>query len=139
MKALYGTAYGAKMKVFKPKGVKMEVGPLIGRWPDAHLVPKNSWTGIWGLVVSDFVTTKDLLQKNPELPVKLEVWRYKKVAQILYIGTYAEEGPTIIQLHNFIKEQGYVIDGTPHEEVYLTRPDAKKPKTIIRYKVLPAR
>jgi hypothetical protein len=66
LKALYGTAYGTKFKVFKPKGKKMEIGVLAARWPDAHLKPKNKWKGIWALQVSDFVKQSDLIQKDPK-------------------------------------------------------------------------
>ena len=131
MSALYGTAYGTKFKVYKPAGKEMKLGKLIGRWPDAHLKPKNQWTGIWGLPVPDFVAEADLLQKDPNLPVRVEVWKYKDVAQILHKGPYTDEGPTVQLLHNFIKESGYEIDGMSHEEVYLTSPDAKDQKTII--------
>lgn len=134
MKALYGTAYGTKMKVFKPKGIKMEIGHLIGRWPDAHFKPKDEWTGIWGLEVPDYVNESDLLQKDPNIPIKLETWDYDEVAQILHLGPYSEEGPAIEKIHKFIEEQGYKIVGL-HEEVYLTKPDSKNQKTIIRYPV----
>ena len=43
---------------------------------------------------------------------------------------------TIQRLRAFIAEHGHVIDGA-HEEEYLTRPDAKVPRTIIRYRVRP--
>ncbi|MCJ7769173.1 MAG: GyrI-like domain-containing protein, partial [Dehalococcoidales bacterium] len=61
-------------------------------------------------------------------------WQYGMVAQILHLGSYSEEGPNIERLHGFIEESGYEIAG-PHEEKYLTRPDAKAVKTIIRYEV----
>ena len=59
MKALYGAAYFAKMKVYKPKGIKMELGKLVAQWPDAHLKPKDQWTGVWGVPVPNYVTEKD--------------------------------------------------------------------------------
>lgn len=133
--ALYGTAYGTKFKVFKPQGKDMKLGKLIGRWPDAHLKPKDQWKGIWGLPVPDFVNEGDLVQKDPALQVKVEVWEYQDVAHILHKGPYIEEGQTVKLLHEFIKNSGYEIDGNSHEEVYLTSPDAKDQKTIIRYKV----
>lgn len=135
--ALYGTAYATKFKVYKPQDLQMKLGTLMARWPDAHLKPKDQWTGIWGLPVPDFVEEKDLIQKNPKLPVKVEVWTYGEIAQILHKGPYTEEGPTVAKLHEFIAENGYEIDGMSHEEIYLTSPDAKDQKTIIRYKVKP--
>lgn len=131
MKALYGAVYHAKMKVYKPKGVKMELGKLTAFWPDAHLKPKSEWTGIWGVPVPDYVSEKDIAQKDPEIPAKVQVWKGGECAEVLYIGTYADEGPTIQKLHEFIKESGYEITGS-HEEEYLTKPGPKA-KTIIRY------
>jgi hypothetical protein len=134
---LYGTAYGTKFKTFKPKGVKMELGKLCAMWPDAHLKPKSEWTGIWAVPVPDYVLEKDLVQKEPQNPVKLEIWPGGTYAQILHLGTYAEEGPTIKVLHEFIEAQGIEMKEVigMHEEEYLTKPDSKVVKTIIRYRV----
>jgi len=130
MKALYGAAYGAKMGVYKPKGIKMELGKLTARWPDAHLKPKNEWTGIWGVPVPDYVTDKDLTQKDPKIKATVETWPGGEYAEVLYVGAYADEGPTIQALHQFIADSGYKLAGQ-HEEEYLTRPGPKA-KTIIR-------
>ncbi len=73
-------------------------------------------------------------QKAPDIPVRLERWEYGTVAQILHLGPYSEEGPTIERLCRFIKDSGYEIAG-PHEEEYLTSPRAKVRKTMIRYQV----
>jgi len=135
---LYGTAYGTKFKTFKPLGVKMELGKLTALWPDAHLKPKNEWTGIWAVPIPDYVEEKDLVQKDPDNPVKLEVWPGGTYGQILHLGSYAEETPTIIKLHEYIENELHVpmkdVPGT-HEEEYLTKPDSKVVKTIIRYLV----
>lgn len=131
MKALYGAAYHAKMKVYKPKGVVLPLGKLAAFWPDAHTKPKSEWTGIWGVEVPDYVSEKDIIQKDPNIPVKIDIWKGGECAEVLYIGNYAEEGPTIEKLHDFIKESGYEIAGD-HEEQYLSKPGPKA-KTIIRY------
>ena len=135
IKALDGTAYGAKFKFFKSKGKKMEIGLLVAQWPDAHIKPKNKWTGVWGLEVSSFVKNNDLLQKNPKILAKIEKWKYGTVAQILYKGPYSEVKATISQLYKFINDKGYRIAGS-YEEEYLTRPTVKVPKIIIRHKVI---
>jgi len=131
MKALYGAAYFAKMKVYKPKGVKMPLGKLAARWPDAHLKPKDKWTGIWGIAVPDYVSEKDLTQKDPKIKVTVDVWPGGEYTEILHLGPYSEEGPTVEKLHNFIKDSGYKLVG-PHEEEYLTMPNVKNMKTVIR-------
>jgi len=56
------------------------------------------------------------------------------VAQILHIGPYSEEIATVERLHKSIADSGYEIAGV-HEEEYLTRPEAKIQKTIIRYPI----
>lgn len=134
LSALYGTAYGTKFKVYKPQGLNMTFGKLMARWPDAHLKPKDQWTGVWAIPVPDFVQQDDLVQKDTSLPVSVETWDYGDVAQLLHVGPYDQEGPDIILLHDFVKNNGFQLTG-PHEEVYLTTPQAKVQKTLIRYKV----
>jgi hypothetical protein len=134
---LYGTAYGTKFKTFKPKGIKMELGKLCALWPDAHTKPKNQWTGIWAVPVPDFVTESDIIQKDHNQPVKLVVWPGGTYAQILHKGKYTDEAPTIKKLHEFIESNGIKIAKVigAHEEEYLTSPDSKEIKTIIRYRI----
>ena len=55
-------------------------------------------------------------------------------AQIMHIGPYSEERPTIEHLHRFIEEQGCERIGK-HHEIYMSDPRKAKPeklKTIIR-------
>ena len=131
MPALFGSVYTLKFQL-KKQGKAYKVGPPRARWPDAHLLPMEQWTAIMGIPVPDDTTS--LPQKEAETEVKLETWDYGTVAQILHIGPYSDEGPTVERLHKFIADNGYAPAG-PHEEEYLTRPDAKVIKTIIRYEV----
>ncbi len=132
MPALYGSAYTLKFDLKKKGLPTFKVSGLRGRYPDAHLVPMAEWTIIMGLPVPNDTTS--LPQKVPAVEVRLETWEYGTVAQILHLGPYDQEGPTIERLHRFIEESGYEIAG-PHEEEYLTQPDAKVVKTLIRYEV----
>jgi len=132
MPALYGSVYTLKFDLKKKGLPTFKVCGLRARYPDAHLLPKEEWTHIIGLPVPEDTTS--LPQKVPGVEVKLETWKYGTVAQILHLGGYDQEGPTIERLHKFIEENGYKIAGA-HEEEYLTAPDAKVPKTIIRYEV----
>jgi len=55
-------------------------------------------------------------------------------AQILHIGPYSAEGPTIERLHGFIREQGGRPSGK-HHEMYLSDPRRTTPeklRTILR-------
>jgi hypothetical protein len=118
---------------FSLKGVKMAVPRA--RWSNLATDPKNEWVGLYALPLPDHIT---------ELPagvtgVRIEEWEYGEVAEILHIGPYSEETPTIERLHLFIEEQGYRIAG-PHEEEYLKGPgmgpvDPADYQTIIRYSV----
>jgi len=130
--ALYGSVYSLKFDLKKRGLPTFKVSGLRARYPDAHLVPMEEWTHIIGLPIPE--DTAFLPQKVAAIEVKIETWEYGTVAQILYLGPYDQEQPTIERLHQFIKENGCEIAGA-HEEEYLTSPDAKVPKTFIRYPV----
>ena len=132
MPALYGSVYNLKFDLKKKGMPTFKVSPPRARDPDAHLVPKEGWTIILGLPIPEDVTS--LPQKVPGVEVRIETWDYGTVAQILHLGAYDQEYSTVEKLHRFIAESGYEIAGQ-HEEEYLTRPNVKVPKTIIRYPV----
>jgi hypothetical protein len=79
-------------------------------------------------------------EAEPGLTIELTTWEYGEVAEILHIGPYDKEEPTIEKLHTFIEENGYKIVGL-HEEEYLKGPgmffkgNPEKYYTIIRYQV----
>ena len=61
--------------------------------------------------------------------------------QIMHVGPYSEEAPTIERLHAFVEEQGYELHGR-HHEIYLGDPRRTAPerlKTVIRHPVRPRR
>ncbi len=131
--ALYGAVYGLKFGL-KKLGIEYRIEPARARWlggPDFAERPRETWEAVWAIPIPE--GTSELKQKDPETPVTIEPWAYGEVAQVLHVGTYAEETPTIRQLHEFIEEQGYEIAG-PHEEEYQSRPGPKG-KTVIRYQV----
>ena len=132
MPALYGSVYTLKFDLKKKGLPTFKVTGLRGRYPDAHLVPKERWTMILGLPVP--IDTASLPQKVTEVEVVMETWSYGTIAQILHIGAYDQETSNIERLQRYIKDNGYEISGD-HEEEYLTSPDAKVVKTIIRYPV----
>lgn len=134
--ALFGSVYTLKFSMKKSGTGDFKVCGLKCRWPDAHLLPKDQWTGHWAIEVPDSVT--ELPQKTPEVPVKLGTWEYGTVAEILHVGPWSEEGPTVERLRQFIADNGYEIAGA-HEEEYLTMPRAKVQKTLIRYQIRPVK
>lgn len=130
MPALYGSVYTLKFDL-KRKGLEtFKVSPPRARYPDVLSASKDEWTIITGLPVPDDTTI--LPRKVPSPEVRLEVWEYGTVGQVLHIGPYDKEQESIARLLKLIEESGYEVAG-PHEEEYLTQPDAKVMKTIIRY------
>ena len=74
--------------------------------------------------------------KNPSALSKLRFDSYHEgqAAQIMHSGPFAEEGPTIERIHQFIAENGYELSGK-HHEIYLSdfrRAAPEKLRTIIR-------
>ncbi|MBZ0307680.1 MAG: GyrI-like domain-containing protein, partial [Anaerolineae bacterium] len=75
-------------------------------------------------------------KKNPAALSLLHFETYQEglAAQVLHIGPYAAEAPTIQKLHAYIHERGYKLRGK-HHEIYLGDPRRTAPenlKTIIR-------
>jgi hypothetical protein len=75
--------------------------------------------------------------KRPELPydvAALETMREGRAAQVLHVGPYNQETPTIVRLHAYIAEHGLKPAGK-HHEIYLSDPRRTAPaklKTVIR-------
>ena len=61
--------------------------------------------------------------------------------QCMYIGSYDDEPATVSLMHEFMEEQGYVLDITDqrfHHEIYLSdarRVAPERRKTVIRHPV----
>ena len=75
-------------------------------------------------------------KKNPAAldRVRLETLEEGAAAQILYMGPFSEEGPTIQRMHDFIHAAGKELRGK-HHEIYLSDPRRTAPeklKTILR-------
>jgi hypothetical protein len=133
LKALFKTFFKIKKRV-----KDMEVPPPRARFPMQFDVPREEWINIYGLPVPDEVEDLPEQKKGPK--VRIEYWEYGEVAEILHIGPYNEETPTIERLHRFIEDSGYRIAGA-HEEEYLKGPgmffrgNPAKYWTIIRYPI----
>jgi hypothetical protein len=75
-------------------------------------------------------------KKNPPALTKIRFTAFREglSAQIMYIGPYSAEGPTIENIHEFIQEKGHQRTGK-HHEIYLSDPGRSAPeklKTVIR-------
>ncbi len=128
------------------------VPPLEGLWwmGEADLFDfeeRHRWKWMVMIMQPEFVTSRmfnealKIAKEKKELPalwsMRLEKWKEGKAAQILHVGPYSAEQPTIATLHGFINSQGYVMEGR-HHEIYLSDPRKTVPaklKTIIRQPV----
>jgi hypothetical protein len=104
------------------------------RWLGTQTTPKSEWVGLYALPLPDSVAGLPAGTTG----ARIEVWQYGEVAEILHLGGYDKEPPTIEKLLKFIAGKGYEVAG-PHEEEYLKGPGmAPGPDdywTIIRYQV----
>jgi hypothetical protein len=69
--------------------------------------------------------------------VRLERFKEGKSVQILHIGPYSTEPPTIERMHAYAQAQGFKLRGK-HHEIYLSDPrrtPEEKWKTVLRHPV----
>jgi hypothetical protein len=111
-------------------------------------VPAEKWRWRVLMIASDDVTPEvfdravaEVRRKKGDSPalgrLRFERWREGRSAQVMHIGPYSEERPTIERLHAFIAAQGSQPRGA-HHEIYLGDPrraDPAKLKTVLRQPV----
>lgn len=94
--------------------------------------------GVSQAMVDEAVAQAARRKPLPAAPdLRLERFGEGRAAQVMHIGPYAAEGPTIERLHAFIAEQGCERTGR-HHEIYLSDPrrtDPAKLRTVIRQPV----
>jgi hypothetical protein len=139
-----GEAFGLLFKTYfklkdVPKGPKQPAPRA--RWPSSSDTPKEQWIGRYAMPVPDGVESAPESAKTAAgLQARIAKWEYGQVAEILHVGPYDREEPTIRKLTDFIKASGYTITGE-HEEEYIKGPglffkgNPEKYLTIIRYRI----
>lgn len=149
VEALFAVSYTIKFAVKKgPAAVDYAVMPLEGLWWADDMAAftsgdKSNWK--WTLMIMQpaFVTP-DIIdaaiadvkkRKNPAALSRLYASRFAegRCAQILHVGPFAEEGPTIEKVHRFIDARGRRTG--KHHEIYLSdlrRTAPEKWKTVVR-------
>lgn len=150
IEALYALAYALKFKVKKSKGaIDYAVMPLEGLWwtddpTQFSMSNKAIWKWTAMIMQPKYVTAEQFagalaeVKKKKDLTaldrVRFESYHEGLSAQIMHIGPYAAEEPTITTLHSFIEENGYRLNGR-HHEIYLSDPRKSAPeklKTVLR-------
>ncbi len=149
IEALYPVSYALKFMIKKGPGIDYGVLPLEGLWwaddPRVfHSRDKSTWKWTAMILQPDFIGRKEVdtafeevrRKKNPAAldRVRLETLTEGPSAQILYVGPFADEGPTIQRIHDLIHAAAKELRGK-HHEIYLNnlrRTAPEKLKTIIR-------
>jgi len=149
VEVLFAVSYALKFLVKKGNAIDYGVMPLEGLWWTDDMTQfstenKDIWK--WtSMIMQPKYVTEDLVgqaleqvEKKKNLSALSEI-RYGSFheglsVQIMHIGPYSDEGPTIEKLHNFIREAGHELRGK-HHEIYLSDPRRSAPekmKTVIR-------
>ena len=152
IEVLYNLAYTIKfmLKFNKERPFDFVVPPLSGFYcaddPTCFMDEsrRDEWEWTLGIPMPDRVKEADLEKaraavkekKNPVFLDKayLKTHHEGPCAQIMHVGPYSEEAPTIRKLHVFFQDKGYTFNGW-HHEIYLGDPRRTKPeklKTVIR-------
>ena len=149
IEALFSVAYTLKFTIKKSKGIDYAVMPLEGLWwvddmTEFSVERKEEWKWTAMIMQPENVTADDVKvaveqvkkKKNPTaLPkVRFESFKEGPAAQIMYVGPFSAEGPTITKIHAYIQNSGHMLSGK-HHEIYLNSPATTAPeklKTIIR-------
>ena len=152
IQALYAASYTLKFALKKTTGFDYRVGPLEGLWwaddmADFSVARKSDW--IWTMMIAQpdavtnerFAAARDAAARKKALPAlaRTRLVRFTEglCAQVLHVGPFSAEAPTIAALHAFIRSQGFDLSGK-HHEIYLSDPRRSAPekwKTIIRQPV----
>lgn len=154
--ALYAVVYTLKFwdkKHDVPQGyAKWTATPLEGLWwttagHNFDTADPNEWQWKLMLRVPPFVTselfaavTHEVSTKKPNVVlngIQLEKFYEGRSVQMLHVGPYDAEQPTIAALHDFAKQHGYALAGK-HHELYIGNPRRTRPeklRTILRHPV----
>jgi hypothetical protein len=150
IEVLYSLSYTLKFTLKKsPRAIDYGVMPLECLWwaddpRSFYEAEKSTWKWTTMIVQPEFIAKAQVdaafaevrKKKNPAAldRVRFETLTEGPSAQVLYVGPFSEEGPTIQRMHDFIHAAGKELRGK-HHEIYLSDPRRTAPeklKTILR-------
>ncbi len=152
IQTLYSLSYTLKFMLKKSRELDYTVMGLEGLWwmPDMNefsLANRSRWLWTSMMLQPDFITAANFEEARRQVIAKgkaplaaeacLEVYTEGLSCQIMYLGAYADEAPTIAAMHQFIAANGYALT-SKHHEIYLSdarRVAPEKNKTILRQPV----
>lgn len=150
VETLYAVAYTLKFMLKRENpDVDYVVPPLEGLWwcddmTQFSVEAKDKWQWTMMIMQPEFITSEMVqnaitqVREKKEAPaldrIRFEKYHEGKAAQIMHVGPYSAEGPTVAAVHEFIRQQGKELRGK-HHEIYLNDPRKtswSKMKTVIR-------
>jgi hypothetical protein len=167
LQALYSVSYGVHFLLKKQRGQASKVMPLEALWwvddpaqqdivaavAQGRATMADTDRAHWrwqamimqpGPIDADMVAAA-LVQARAKKPcpglerLRYQQWAEGRCAQLLHVGPYAREGPSIVRLHQAIAAAGYRPRGR-HHEIYLGDPRRSAPeklRTLLRHPVEP--
>jgi hypothetical protein len=145
---LFTVAYAVKFTVKRSLAIDYGVMPLEGLWWSddmSNFSPEDKSNWKWTMMIMQPpVVTKEIIEnaiadvekkKNPPAISRLRFATLSegKCAQVLHVGPFSEEGPTVEKLHQFIAARGK--RSGKHHEIYLSdirKADPAKWRTVVR-------
>ena len=157
VEALYTVSYAVRAVARAALGRVHVVAPLEGLWSAEDLTlfttrAKSAWDWTMMIAQPDWVTPSMVDEalaaaaRRKQPPSALELARLERYAegrsvQVLHVGSYDDEGPTLARLHDeYLPANGLVPSGR-HHEIYLSDPRRTEParlRTVLRQPVAPS-
>jgi hypothetical protein len=150
IEALFPVAYKLKFMSKKELGKDYVVMVLEGLWWAEDMETfvtreKSAWDWTMMIMQPEWIT-QEMFEEAvrqveeskglPSLPkLRLETYHEGLSVQIMHVGSYDDEGPTLHRMHHeFVPENGYEMSGK-HHEIYLSdvrKVAPEKLKTVLR-------
>lgn len=153
IEALFGVAYTVKFRSKRELGRDLVVAPLEGLWradDPATFVTREKSAWSWTMLISqpDWIDDAlvaeaiDAVRAKGDKPaldrLRLDELHEGTCVQILHVGSYDDEAPTLARLHDeWMPQHGLTFNGD-HHEIYLSdarRTAPEKLRTVLRQPV----
>lgn len=153
IESLYTVAYTLKFTSKKELGRDFAVGPLEGLWRAEDVSAfargdKSAWEWTMVIVLPDWITEEMVAIARETAMAKKQLLAIARLrlmtmiegpsVQILHIGPYDSESPTIDRMHNEYFPANNLTFNGDHHEIYLSDPRRTAPeklKTVLRQPV----
>lgn len=153
VEALFSVSYTLKFHSKNELGKDYVVPPLEGLWwsdsyDDFRLRRKNRWSWTMMIMVPDWLGKKEFKEavntvRSKKSGINVESLRLETLneglsVQIMHIGSYDDETPTLLELHDQWLPDNGLKERLKHHEIYIGDPrktPAAKLKTVLRQPV----